>query len=101
MSEVTTIRLESLEGIGSLQFVSAQWWNKASRFVLVTMANAKGEETVLRMDINKQAFIDRVDDEGVNEIIERSALPLWTQIVAARRAQAVENAHYFTAGGAV
>ncbi len=84
MSEpATSVGLDGVSASGSVRFIRAEWWDNASRFAVV-VANGPFGEKRLRMDINKQAFLDYFGDEKLDNFVRASALSIWEVIARAR-----------------
>ncbi|MGO9743483.1 MAG: hypothetical protein ACLPN5_18595 [Roseiarcus sp.] len=84
--EILSVALDSVEPIDGMKFVKAEWWNEASRFAVVLTRGPRGKEKLLRMDLNKQSFLDVFDDERLDGSLRARAHSVWEIIAKARNA---------------
>jgi hypothetical protein len=90
MAQVQSIDLSSkLKQPGELTFLSAEWWSKSSRFVLVRYSYKDEEQKFgLRLDLDKRIFLDHLDDPKLDEFVQRFYARIIWQIVADARSSA-------------
>ena len=70
-----------IESSGGLTFCKAEWWSDDPRFVVVTYSYKNSEKWV-RMDLDKQRFIDQQDDTHLDDLINRQTYHIWKVIIA-------------------
>lgn len=73
-------RIESSMGV---KFISAEWWDEASRFVVVRVSYL-GDERTFRMDLFKRAFLDHLPEGDVEDFFQQSVEPI-AQLVGQER----------------
>jgi hypothetical protein len=71
MADTTVVPLDELSQ-RLFRFISAEWWESDSKFVLVRGHNSV-EDFALRLDLDKQSFLDHVEDKETEELLKKSA----------------------------
>jgi hypothetical protein len=67
--------------VGALQFLRAEWWKEAPRFVLLRYAiNGRTAPYGIRMDIDKRAILDSVGDPDLDSRIRGCRLEIWDHV---------------------
>ena len=87
MADIKTIDLMHMktEAAPWLSFLRAEWWDDSSRFVLIRYSlEGKVQELGLRLDLDKKIFLDHMDDEKLDTIVQRQAENIW-RVVALKR----------------
>jgi hypothetical protein len=74
---------------GSLRLLRAEWWSETKQFVLLRYA-LDGEEqpTCLRLDLDKRAVMDDLQDVGLSSAVRARSLEIWALVVAEQRKRA-------------
>jgi hypothetical protein len=71
---------------GPLHFQRAEWWSEAPRFALLRFTlNGSEQELGLRLDLDKRAIIDRLDDERLNRELTDNAHHIWDVVAQGLR----------------
>lgn len=70
-----------LDWFGSFRFVAAEWW-EGTRLVLLRYAYRGGqiERLGVRLDLDKRAILDDVEDETINAQIHKKAPDIWAVV---------------------
>jgi len=92
MVTVTSADLRGkLEDVGPVHFLRAEWWKESPRFVLLRFA-IRGEEQGLglRLDLDKQAILDSLDDDQLDRMLSEHAKKIWA-VVAGERQRAIAS----------
>jgi hypothetical protein len=85
MAETTTIDLT--QRIESFRFVTAEWWDEKSKFVVVRGSTEKdSEDFAVRLDIEKRAFLDHVSNPMTDKLVQSQASQI-SQLVWNERAK--------------
>jgi hypothetical protein len=85
MAETTTIDLT--RRIELFRFVTAEWWDENSKFVVVRGSTEKNpEDFALRLDIEKRAFLDHVSNPEADKLVQSQASQI-SQLVWSERAK--------------
>jgi hypothetical protein len=67
---------------GSLEFVRAEWWKEAPRFVLLRYAvNGVVQPLGVRLDLDKKAILDSVDNLFLDREIKKIKFQIWEAVV--------------------
>lgn len=92
MVEIVPIDLADAKmQIGSLYFVRAEWWRESPRFVLLRYAvNGYDVPLGIRLDMDKKAILDSVDDPALDAQIRNRRFEIW-DAVARKMPQAVTS----------
>lgn len=77
-----------LNSFGPLQFVRVEWWEEAPCFALLRYSMDGREEPYgLRLDLDKRAILDSVENSYLDEAIRRQATVIWEAVIEARTAE--------------
>ncbi len=79
-----SVSLDGVEPIDGVSFIKAEWWDDASRFAVILARGPGNREKRLRMDLNKQSFLDHFGDDRLDRSLAAGALAVWEAIVKAR-----------------
>jgi hypothetical protein len=72
MAETVTIDLSS--HIDAFLKLTAEWWEENSKFVVIRGATKKdADKFALRLDLDKRAFLDHVDNERTDKLVQSQA----------------------------
>ena len=84
MVDVISADLQGKLGpVGPLQFVRADWWAEAPSFVLLRYTlSGDLQELGVRMDLDKRAFIDDLDDPDLNREVRNAARDVWSAVAS-------------------
>ncbi len=95
MVDVRTADLRGkLSDIGRVRFLRAEWWKEAPRFVLLRFAIGDEEQDLgLRLDIDKKAILDRLEDDELDRMISDRAAEIW-QVVTVEKDRAMKSRHH-------
>jgi hypothetical protein len=82
MPGTNVITLEGkIEDIGPLHFLRAEWQDETSRFVLIRYAvNGQEQPFGLRLDLDKKALLDGVEDPELDKSVQAVAPTIWSII---------------------
>nr|WP_294528033.1 hypothetical protein [uncultured Rhodopila sp.] len=84
-----------LDHIGPIEFVRAEWSDKASRFVLLKYEiDGKPRDRGVRMDLDKRILMEDLESPELNFEVCVSSPVIWAAVVdaiAAHEQQAVEG----------
>lgn len=74
-----------ISDLGQLRFVSVEWWEESPRFALLRYSMGEGVEPLgLRMDMDKKAVLDRVENKFIDDAIREKSQEIW-KVVAERQ----------------
>jgi hypothetical protein len=111
VSEVHSANLQGkIEDIGPVRFIRAEWWDTAPRMVLLRYAIDSHEQNVgLRLDLDKKAILDTLEDDGVSDgirldrIIQDRLPNIWDVVIrecfGAQESPSAAGAHSYRFGG--
>jgi hypothetical protein len=87
MVTVTSADLRGkLDNFGPVRFLRAEWWKEAPRFVLLRYAiRGQEQELGLRLDLDKQAILDSLDDDELDRMVSGHVREIWTVVVGERQ----------------
>jgi hypothetical protein len=90
MRKVMKVELAGVKDLGAIHFLRAEWWRGESRAVVLRYA-VEGQEQKygLRLDMDKKALLDPLDDARTDlnpEAVRRRIDQIW-EIVAKHRAK--------------
>lgn len=72
MPETIVVNLSSR--VEAFRFLTAEWWEEDSKFVVVRGSMRKdSEDFALRLDLDKRAFLDHVPNEKMEKLLRRQA----------------------------
>jgi hypothetical protein len=82
---VQVVRVELiglLPMVGQLEIVRAEWWKESPNFVLLRFAvNGFMRETGVRLDLDKRAILDSVDDPFLDNELQVRRFDIWKTVV--------------------
>jgi hypothetical protein len=74
-----------LDDIGPLQFLRVEWWDESSKFAVIKYSiNDREEGLGLRIDLDKKAILDKVQNTYIDQRIQASREKIWQAVVEAR-----------------
>jgi hypothetical protein len=86
VSDIKSIDLRGkVRDAGQVSFIRAEWKNPESRFMIIRYSMDGAEARYgLRLDLDKAAFLDDVDDPATNNEVQARAGEIWRFVVARR-----------------
>lgn len=82
------VLLNDVKPLGMMEFTKVEWWVKDSFCVCVRYSIDGVEKPLgIRLDLDKRAFLDDLDDAGSNiteEEIEDRKMHIWDLVIDAR-----------------
>ena len=88
MVHVLSASLEGkIEGFGPIRFTKVEWWTESPKFALLKY-NIRGNDVALgvRLDLDKKAFLDDVDEKDQVAAVRKAAPAIWEAVVKERLA---------------
>jgi hypothetical protein len=87
MSEVTRLDIEGkVPDLGELHFMSVEWRDQASRFVLIRYAeNGKLAKLGYRLDLDKRVVLDKTGNAQFDLALAKRAAKIWKLVAASRQ----------------
>jgi hypothetical protein len=89
MPEIKSVDLRGkVPDAGSVHFLRAEWKVPQSRFVIVRFSlNDKEQPLGLRLDLDKRAILDDVQDEETSAAVRARASQIWAEVIKHRQEQ--------------
>jgi hypothetical protein len=86
MSIVTMPFDERIVQFGHLRLIRAEWWAETPHFVLLKYAVDGHEQAEsLRLDLDKRAIIDKLDDPRFQAELDHDSPSIWAMVVEHQR----------------
>jgi hypothetical protein len=88
MRKVRKVDLTGVKHLGAIHFLRAEWWSEESRAVVLRYSvDVHEKELGLRLDMDKKAILDPLDDVGGDikpDVVKRRVETIWEIVAKAR-----------------
>jgi hypothetical protein len=91
MTIVSVDLTETVQALGPLRLIRAEWWTETPHFVLLQYAlHGEQQDDYLRLDLDKRSIIDEINDRDLKETLQHTSGDIWAIVVGEQERLATE-----------